>query len=165
TGSFSLAIGANGKALFTSTVSGTTPTSPVPLHQIDLATDAITTRPEFPVGVRQSTHLVRGADRSLVFGTQSNSTNGAIFTYDPAADTFPRQGGTGYFLHAAMSSVSPDGGLIALESGNRTLSILDRALNTLQILPAADAGSAWDPVRDVLYATDAVNAQVVAYDT
>src|SRR6266852_3259880 len=63
-----------------------------------------------------------------------------------------------------MAAVSRDGSLIALESSTRTVSILDRALNTLQIIPA-DGGVTFDPTQDVLYAADSATSQIVAYDT
>src|SRR5262249_54286021 len=71
-GSFSVAVGPNAKALFT----GGPPlgSSWVPVRQIDLATDSVTTRPDpAPRGVFSATHLVRAGDRSLLFGTQSDT--------------------------------------------------------------------------------------------
>src|SRR5262249_45179021 len=61
-GSFDLAIASNGKAFFTTGYSGSGAT--VPLHQIDLATDALSTR----VDILPSAPLTRGADASLLFG-------------------------------------------------------------------------------------------------
>jgi sugar lactone lactonase YvrE len=165
-GTFDIAIANNGKAFFDAMFAGS---GWVGFRQIDLATDAITTRTDTGGSggggqVRQNSLISRGADRSLLFVTESNISNGPIFTYDAASDSFPRHLQTGGFHDNDLSAVNRSGSLIALESGSG-ISILDRDLNAVQTLPGVDGGMAFDPLRDTLYAVNSTTDQIIAYNT
>src|SRR5262245_74118 len=114
---------ASGKAFFDSRFAGS---GWVPLHQIDLSTDAITVR--LP-SVRQDTHLHRGFDRSLFFLTESNISSGPIQAYYAATDSFSPSLDTGRFMGSVQSAVSRDGSRIAIEMAGpvgSSSSIMDR---------------------------------------
>jgi DNA-binding beta-propeller fold protein YncE len=164
-GAFDIAIGAHGRALFSSRFDGS---GPVALREIILATDAIAAR----TTITQDTQVQRGADRSLFFIPQSNSSAGSIGTYDPAADSFPRSvSSTAAYYDDAISAVNRDGTRIAVElgylgAGYYGVSILDRDLNSVESLPPSyDGGVVFDPLRDLLYAINSTTDQVVAFDT
>jgi DNA-binding beta-propeller fold protein YncE len=154
-GSWDVAIASNGTGLFTATVK----MSAFPwLRQFDLATGAFTSRME----VSARDYLHHGADRSLIFGTESSNGLGTIFTYDPATDSF-HSADTYVPLDFYRAAVNRDGSLIALQFLNNSVAILDRNLNTLRLLPNLGGSVAFDPLRDLLYA--GAGAQVIAYDT
>ncbi len=155
-GPWDLAIANNGKALFDGTYEGS---GWVPLRQIDLNTDTLSIRQDRPL-VRQNTHITRGADRSLFFLTESNVSNGPVFTYDAGTNSFPRSASLGGFHGLTMSAVSRDGQLIAMKRGT-TVTIMDRDLNTIRTLAGFGGGVAFHPTRNLLLAVDAAANQVV----
>lgn len=162
-GSWDVVVLSNGKALFTTRYEGS---GGVSLREIDLATDAMTVRR----GVTQNTHLERSGDRSLVFGTQSNTSEGPIFTYETATDTFSANRPTALYYDNSLTRVNRNGTLLATEMQYlglyRGFSILDRNLNAVQNLgPNFDGGLAFDPVRDLLYVADSTADQIIALDT
>ncbi len=164
-GSWDLAVGSAGTALFDTMFNGS---GWVPVRQINLATDAITTRNPAPAGINntitQNTLIHRSADRGLFFFTESNISSGATFLYNAVTDTFSREFDTNTFLDNALSAVNRNGTLIALEL-NGGITILDRNFDTVKTLPGLAGGMVFDPVRDVLYAVNTATAQVAAYDT
>jgi hypothetical protein len=155
-GSWDLAV-AGGKALFSTGYSGSGAT--VPLHQIDLASDALSTR----MNVFPNALLSRGADGSLVFGVEPTASKGPIFAYDAASDGF-RLAQIGGFLSTTLSAVSRDGALIAMKRGSG-VAILDRNLNLLRNLFNVNGAVAFDPNSDILYAGSSSSNQVIAFDT
>jgi sugar lactone lactonase YvrE len=154
-----LSIAANGKAFFTTNYSGSGAT--VPLHQIDLATDTLSTR----VNITPSASLRRGADGSLLFGIEPLASQGPIFTYDSASDTF-HNGNAAPGFNNSLSAVNRDGSLIAMVYAGG-ISIMDRAFHTVQILSSSVAGGgvAFDPNYDTLYAASTATNEVIALDT
>jgi hypothetical protein len=158
-GTWAITIANTGKALFDSRYDGS---GWVPLRQIDLASDAITVRTDAPGSggpgqVTGVTHIRRGADRSLLFLTESNYSLGPMFAYNSASDSFGARVNTGDFV--GISAVNRDGSLIAL-LGTR---IMDASLHILATLPNLGSGLAFDPTRDVLYG--ATTTQIIAYNT
>jgi DNA-binding beta-propeller fold protein YncE len=157
-GSWDLAMAANGEAFFTTRYSGSG--AAVPLHEIDLASDGLSTR----TGVSPDSLLSRGADESLLFGVQPTSNPGPVFAYDPASDSF-RTAATAPGFNNSLSAVNRDGSLIAMEFQG-ALSVMDRNFHMVQILGSGlTGGVAFDPNRDVLYAASAATGQVIAFDT
>jgi sugar lactone lactonase YvrE len=151
-GTWEVIIPNNGKALFDSH-SGF-----VPIHELDLASGAISSR----VTVRQDTRIERGADRSQLFLTEPG---GPILGYDAASDTFSATVNIASSLSNVLSAVSRDGALIAIELDG-AVSILDRNFHVVRILGGSlNGGLAFDPSRDLLYGVDAAARQVVAFDT
>src|SRR5207302_655389 len=112
-GSWAVAIGPNGKGLVDTKFNGS---GWVPLRQLTLSTDTLSKRTDAPEGggVRQNSHIVRSADRSLFLLTEANSSDGPVFTYDATADTFSAKSRSDLFLDSAQSAVNRNGTLIAL---------------------------------------------------
>jgi DNA-binding beta-propeller fold protein YncE len=164
--SFDVAIGPNGKALADEEFEGS---GWVPLSQIDLSTDTLTTRTDAPGSggggsVRQNTLITRGPDRSLFFLTESNISSGPAFAYNATANTFSKAAGTGLFLDNLLSAVNRNGSLVAVEVGG-AVSVLDANLNRVKELGGINGGVAFDPIQDVLYGVNATTAQIFAFDT
>jgi hypothetical protein len=163
-GTWDVAIGDNGKALFTSRFEGS---GFLPLHELDLATGAITNRQS----ATQDVHVRRGTDRSLLFLTESNISSGPILTYDPATDSFPQSANTNAYYDNAALAVNRDGSLIATQLGYGPafyygVSIMDKNFHSVRTLDTTfNGGLTFDPARDLFYAVDAAADQVVAFDT
>ncbi|MFN3148900.1 hypothetical protein [Bremerella sp.] len=152
-GVFDLAIAADGKAFFTTNYAGSAWN---PLRSIDLATGQVTSYRD----VRQSTGITRGADRSLLFFQESNSSAGPMFTYDAVTHTLSSSQNTGRFIGSLPDAVSRDGSQIAFLG-----SIMDSSdFSTTAIGISNAAAYAFDPLRDLLYVADYVADEVVAYD-
>jgi hypothetical protein len=167
-GSFDVALGANGKGLFDGSFGGS---GFVPLRQVDLATDTLSTRTDDPgIGpgatpqITQNTMIHRSADRSLFFFTESNISSGPIFTYNAQTDTFSHSFDTNLFLSNDLSGVNRNGSLIALEE-NGGVTVMDDNFNVVKFLPGVTDGVTFDPVHDVLYAVNPSLGQIQAYDT
>lgn len=148
-----LAITSNGKAFFTTDFAGSGWT---PLHEITLADDSLDSRRS----VRQSTGLVRGPDRSLLFLQESNISSGPIFTYSALSDSFPAGRNTNSFVGGVPAAVNRNGSLVAF--GN---SLLDDSLSTVDLLPGGAGGYQFDPLQDVLYIADVSTEEVIAVNT
>jgi sugar lactone lactonase YvrE len=176
-GAWEVAVGSNGKALFST--AGTSGPNPAFLHQIDLNTDAISTRFDLQLD-GPSARLARSADGSVVFVTAAgNIGQGAdLLTYDATADRFSPSVPTRNTVGNSYPTVNRDGTLRAVRSvypnGHSsplghdypvTVSVLDRNFNVVELVPDAGGGMAFDPTQDVLYIADPVTDQVIAYDT
>jgi hypothetical protein len=86
-GSWDVAIGANGKGMVTTGFEGSGWT---PFRELNLATDTLTQQSGASAvfgEVRQNTHIHRSSDRSLFLMTESNTSNGPIFTYNATTNT------------------------------------------------------------------------------
>jgi hypothetical protein len=172
-GSYSLAVGNNGLALFDGSFTGS---GTVPLRQIDLNTDNISTRSDDPGAggsgqVNQNTVVRRGADGGLFFFTQSGNASGPVFTYTAASNSFPGPAvNTNLMLDNQLTAVNRNGSLIAVEMPRGLLpvgsvSVLDANLHRVKELPAVDGGVAFDPNQDLLYGVSTPGDAVVAFDT
>lgn len=164
-GAFDIKIGNSGKGLVTTQFAGS---GWVPLRELVTATDTLTIRADAPGSgfseVRQNTQINRGGDRSLMFMTESNISNGPILTYDSESDSFPSNTTTGSSLSSAQSTVNRNGQLIAIEAGGG-LSILNPSLSTAQILGAFDAGIVFSPKFDLLYAASSSSDEIAVLET
>lgn len=140
----------------------------VPFRELDLATDTLTPRTDTKGSsgsqVRQDTHINRGAGRNLLFMTESNVSNGPVFTYSAATDSFPNSVSTGVFHGSTISSVNRDGTLIAMEAGT-SVRILSSTLAQIQTLNGLSGGVIFDPVEDLLYAVNTSLNAVRALET
>jgi hypothetical protein len=155
-GPWDLAVAGNGLAFFTTGYSGSGAT--VPLHQIDLATDTLSTRMQvFPTAL-----LTHGADASLLFGIEPTASKGPIFTYDASTDSFNNSQVGGF--NNSLSAVNRDGTLIAMRLGGG-VSILDRDLGIVRSLSNLNGAVAFDPNSKILYAASSTANQVIAFDT
>jgi hypothetical protein len=163
-GSFAIALGGNGKALFDGQSSGP---GGVPLRQIDLTSGTLSTRTDDPgsVGgglVRPDTMIYRGADRSLFFFTEPGNPSGPIFDYDATAGTWSKAVNTGAPLDNAPAAVNRNGTLIALEVGGN-LTVMDRTLSPVKTLTGVTGALEFDPASDLLYVAN--GSAVTAYNT
>src|SRR5262249_52597094 len=119
----------------------------------------------------QDVHVRRGADRSLLFLTESNISSGPILTYDPATDSFPQSTNTNAYYDNAALAVNRDGSLIATQLGYGPafyygVSIMDKNFPSLRTLGTNfNGGLTFDPARDLFYVVDAAADQIVAFDT
>jgi hypothetical protein len=167
-GSWDVALGTNGKGLMDTRFNGS---GWVPLRQIDLGTDTLSTRTDDPGSgyggqIRQNTRILRSANRSLFVFLEANISSGPMFTYNPATDTFSATSvNTNAFLDNAPAAVNRNGTLVAVEEYNNGLTVFDSNLNVLRNLPGLDGGVVFDPVRDLMYAVDTTTDQIVEYDT
>lgn len=166
-GAWDVKIANNGKGLMSTKSTGS---AWVPLREVNLATDTLAIRTDVPGSgfdfeVRNYTQINRGADRSLFFMTESDSSAGPFFTYVAGTDTFPESGFASTFLSSSQSAVNRNGSLIAYES-SAGLSILNPALDTVHVLSAnLNGGMIFDPVLDILYAANSVTDRLVAFNT
>lgn len=159
TGAWDIKIADNGLGLLTSL---TTTAWPVPLRQINLSNDTISTRNDL-AEVGSNWYLHRSADRSQIL----LNNFGAFYTYSGATDAFPEQAfGTNYdpFAPASQSAINRDGTLLAVEQAG-IVSIFNSSLQTVKLLSNLDGGLAFDPTQDLLYAADSATDQILAYDT
>jgi hypothetical protein len=138
----------------------------VTFRQIDLATNTISVRTgpmDFNNAIAAHSELIRSADRSMLMLTQGANSGAETSMYDPASDTFPiNQSLQTSTTGGSPPSASPDGNLIAFGAGPR---IVDRNLNLVTELSAGNGGTAFDPVRHLLYVADFHSGNILAYDT
>lgn len=160
TTSFDISIFSNDLALFSGRFSGS---GWVPIRQLDLSNDTITTRSTDPTIVRQDTHIFRSADRQHGIFAEANASNGPISRYQATANSFPIGKGLQEFAGRLKASVTAD-----FFAGNTTTatSIVDmKTLDTVEILDSQGGGVAFDPLRNVFYAADMNFDELRAYDT
>lgn len=153
TGVVAVRMASNGKVLFTTNFAGS---GDVPLHIIDVATDTVTS----PRNVTQSTGIASGPDRSLLFFQEGNISSGPIFTYTAATNTFANDKDTSSYVGSEPAAVNRNGTLIAFKN-----SLLNPALNTVDIVPGSIGGYQFDPFRDILYVADTATDSVRAYNS
>lgn len=151
-GVFDLEISADGRVFFTTDYAGSGST---PLRFIEIATDSV--REQFHV--RQNTSITRGADRSVLFFQQSNSSGGPIFTYHVDREAYTGSN-VGWYIGSLPDAVSADGQLIAFLGD-----IVDPIQFTREdILLDYAVGYAFDPRRPLLFNVLDTTDQIVAYD-
>ncbi len=173
-GSWDVAIAANGLALGTAHVGGSSANAQ--LRQINTFNDAISVRSEkatWAIGT-ENTPVLRSADRKRLVLPIMGISNRPIFTYDADTDTFtPTHSEPGAW--GRTTAVNRNGSLFACNFPFLGRGILESMSDfSVRNLPAtANGGVAFDAISDVLYAevTTPVNewgtypSQVVAYNT
>ncbi|MGI8978357.1 MAG: dockerin type I domain-containing protein [Pirellulaceae bacterium] len=164
TGCFDISIGANGKALITTTSSDA---SPVPLRELDLATGTITIRADAPTAaggglVGSGTRIFRGTDRSRLLLTEGTNATGPLFTYISATGLFVDGPSTAAVTNTRHSAVSRDGQLIVSDIFGPSL--MDENFQVQEIFERFDGGLGFDGTRDVFYAVDSFTDELVAYN-
>jgi DNA-binding beta-propeller fold protein YncE len=167
TGSWDVVAMNNGKAFFTTDFVGS---AWVPFHQLDLATNVITSRADtlssgFGGEVRERTWLFRNANHSAMLGLESDSSGGPFFSYSALPDTFLGEGGISDFLSDATGAVSRNGTFLAVETPSG-LRIYDFSIGSIvQTLPGGDGGAIFHPSADYLYSLNAATDQIVVRRT
>ena len=167
-GAWDVAIGSNDLALATTRFSGS---GWVPLHQIDLTTNAISARSDVPGSgpggeVDQDTEIHRSVDRSRLFFMEASISSGPIFTYSANSNTFGPSVKTGAFLSAATGAVNRNGSLTGLRTYQHP-AILRTApdLNFVHNFNAINGGVTFDASSDLFYGVNTTSNQIIAYST
>jgi Ca2+-binding RTX toxin-like protein len=115
-------------------------------------------------GVRGNTQIARSADRDLMLLIEGDISSGPLFTYNAVNGTFPASDETGWYL-GSVSAVNRDGSLMAIRVGSG-VAIIGPDLETIESIGGVNVQNvAFDPSRDVMYVTDTVTDQLIAYDT
>jgi hypothetical protein len=162
-GPWDIAFAQNGLAFFSSQFNGSGPTR---LRQFDLATNAITFRPDVPDGqIDQSTQIARSADGSLLLFLEGNESRGPFFTYRADKDAFSPVSLYRWFLYHTSSAISRDGSLLATRKASSISLENSSTLEFERSFQGFDSGVAFDATRNVLYAVDSAADQIVAFDT
>ena len=165
-GAWDVAIGSNSVALVTTQFQGS---GWVPLRQINLATNAITTRTDSPDsnGVRQNTPIKRSADRTRMY-----MLDDPAFTYNATTNAFSPAVGVDDLFGFGAAAVNRDGTILAtllenVPSSSATNTSLDRASDYgfLHSYSGLDSGVAFDAVTDTFYAIGNSGTQIIAFDT
>lgn len=164
TGCFDISIGANGKALITTTSSDS---SPVPVRELVLATGVISVRADAPGSaggglVGSGTRIYRGVDRSRLLLTEGTDPTGSLFTYLPGTDSFLDGPSTADLTATHHAALSRDSQLISSDIFGPSL--MDSDFQVKEIFERFDGGLGFDGTRDVMYAVDAFTDELVAYN-
>jgi hypothetical protein len=159
-------IGANGIGLSSTAFNGS---GWVPLRELDVATDAISIRMDYPdidSEVTGKSLLRRSLDRSTIFLLEGNISSGPVTVYDAASDSFVDHVNTNSFN--IMAAAAPDGGALARMSAGTT-ELRDRSLDVLGVIGSQAAtvngGVVFDPVRPLLYVCDVRSDRIIAFHT
>lgn len=153
-----VAIAANDKLFFSTSFRGS---GWNPLHELDLTTGELTSRRR----VRQSTRISRSEDRSALLFAEPNISSGPIFSYIAATDAFSDTLNMRSSASRGNFEVSADGTLFAAESYNFPLRIMNADLETVHQFERHGGGLQFDSVKELLYATDEVANEIIAYST
>ena len=173
-GAWDVAIGSNGLAVVTTQFEGS---GWVPLRQINLATNAVSTRTDDPGSgftgqVRQNTKIARSADRTRMYLLEANSSDGPVFTYSASSDTFGPAAETDTLNEAGGAAVNRDGTILGTLSTNypyigATNTSLDAAPNFgfVHGFSGLNGGVAFDALNDIFYTIGNGGTQIIAFDT
>jgi YVTN family beta-propeller protein len=143
---FSLAIAANGQALFSTTFGGSGFGGR--MMTLTLATDAVALKSDFYFGgtTTEATVLSASADRSIVAAVAGDISSGPVFVYQSSSNLFSAEHDlNGYFRGVA---VNRDGSLLLVDG----VYLLDGTLKLLgTIAGAAVKGAAFAPTGPLAY--------------
>jgi hypothetical protein len=169
-GSFDVAIGLNGRALFTTNIGGGH--GILPLRQIDLATNTITVRNDVPsyvaggsAEVSGITYIHRSADGTRFLFFEDDMSTGPEFTYNAITDAFGPGNFTNFFYQGASGAVNRNGTLLATRLLGNTYITAAPDFNAVRQLTTIDAGVAFNALSDILYGVDGINNRILSYDT
>jgi hypothetical protein len=172
TGGWDVAIGSNGLALVTTQGDG----SDTPLRQINLSTNAISTRAA-PGGaplnaLPASTRIARSADRTRMYFVEQNLSSGPVFTYNASSNTFGPVSNTDSFNEGAAAAVSRNGTMLGtllpdFPYFGATDTSLDAAPNFgfVHSFSGMNGGIAFDAVSDIFYTLGNGGTQIIAFNT
>jgi Fibronectin type III domain len=162
-GGWDVAISSNGLALVTTQFDGSGFT---PLRQIDLSTNAITSRNDAPELLWAPTKMQRSADGTRLLFMLGDISSGPVFTYSAITNTFGPSFDTNAFTDVGSGAVNRNGSLIALRTYG-TPALLRTAPNFAFVhsFGGIDNGVAFDAVRDVFYGVNSTTDEIIAYST
>ncbi len=167
-GVFDVAAVSNDRVLFTTTSSTS---DRVQLREVNLTTNAVTTRAEtFGAGagageVQPDSRLERNSARTSLLLVQSHDAAGPVYLYESDSNTFVRSADLADTLDDAHLAISRDGKHFAIQSAGLGLQVFDEQFALVTTLTHFRGGIAFDSVRNILYAGDTDNDQLVAIDT
>ena len=161
-GLWDVAITSNGYAFATGGI-----LSGVTLLKIDTKTNTFNETPIYPVDPNGNDRLYRSADSRVVYILPGNVSAATVGIYDAATDSFgPGADVEGIYLDGgACGAVNRNGSLLATRRFNRVTLETTTGFKFKHGYIERDGGLAFDGVRDILYATESVLDQIIAYDT
>ena len=165
-GAWDVAVAANGLALVTTQA---VTFSTLPLRQIDLTTNAITIRNDFPGPfsnrLETKTPIVRSANGARLAFFDTTSSGGFPCTYSAASNSFGPKARADRGLSFASAAVSRDGSLLAMRIGNDASFNTAPALNYVRSFHNIDSGIGFDATADRFYALASATDEIIAYDS
>jgi len=166
-GGWDVAIGSNGLALATTKASGSGWT---PLRQIDLATNTFKIRHDAPGSggggmVRGYTYIHRSGDGRRMYLLESDVSNGPIFTYSAASNTFGPSAETDEFLVDADAAVSRNGSLLGTRISSTASLATAPDFKPVHSFTGLDSGIAFDGQSDLFYGVNSSTDQIIVFDT
>jgi DNA-binding beta-propeller fold protein YncE len=174
TGSWDVVAMNNGRAFFDGDFVGS---AWVPLHELNLATNAITDRTGLPylIDVRERSWFIRNANASSMLILESDTSGGIAYSYSGASNTFvgmsllgfqPGEPSRSIFHGDGSGAISRDGSRLAIEiEPTDEVWIMDPSYATIhKKLTNIEGGVVFDPDADVLYGIDTDANQVVVID-
>jgi hypothetical protein len=149
-GSYDIAIGSHGLALFTGTGSYGASIL-IPLRVLDTSTDVITTHPDImgSTTIRNNLRLVRSYDRSKMW-LVNNSSNGWIGVYDSASNTFTAEKEFYNYLYDSPVALNRDGSMGAVQLDDHCR-IVDSDFNMVIGLDDSKMAAEFDPSCSLFY--------------
>ena len=161
-GSYDIAIGSEGIALFTGSSGGSIL---IPLYVLDTGTDIITTHPDVmgTTTIRNNLRVVRSYDRSKIW-LVDNSSNGWIRVYDAPSDTFIAEKKFYDYLHESPIALNRDGSMAAIQLEEHCR-IVDSNFNMVMGLDDSRMGAEFDPSSDLYYQFHGEMGRLFAFDT
>jgi len=162
-GGWDVAIGSNGLALATTKAAGWTP-----LRQIDLATNTFTIRSDAPGSggggmVRGYTYIHRSGDGRRMYFLESDVSNGPIFTYSAASNTFGPSAETDEFLIDADAAVSRNGSLLGTRISSTASLATAPDFKPVHSFTGLDSGIAFDGQSDLFYGVNSSTDQIIVF--
>jgi len=147
-GSYDIAIGSQGLALFTGSSAGSIL---IPLYVLNTSTDIITTHPNV-MGtdrIKNDLRLVRSYDRNtlLLIG---NSSDGWVAAYDAPSNSFSNDKSFWDYLHESPIALNRDGSMAAIQLDDHCR-IVDSDFNMIMGLDDSRMGGEFDPSSDLYY--------------
>jgi hypothetical protein len=169
-GTWDLAIGSNGVAMFTTIFGVDGYSGWTPLRQINLATNVVTIRNDAPGSgsaskVEGNTIIDRSADRTRLLVREPNNSTGPTFSYSAVTNSFGPVGRFNAFHEHVNSAVSRDGSIMLLRYRDNDSLFLLPDLGFAHEWFGLDSGIAFDAVQDRFYAVKSTTDQIVAYDS
>lgn len=178
-GAWDVAIASNGLALASTRLpdfySGSTP-----LRQIDLGNNTVSIRsdtphpPQSPRELVTPTQIHRSADASRLYLLEGGVSDGPVFTYSSATNSFGEFASAQMYFSTAAAAVNRNGTLLGTLVGiqypffysNPTVAV-DSApgLQFRRGFGELNSGIAFDAVTDIIYGVSSSAGQIIAYDT
>lgn len=165
-GVFDIAAVSNDRVLFTT---GSTTNGLVPLRQIELSTETVTTRTEsFGAAageIPSNSRLERNDSRSALLLVHAHDSGGRVDWYSTTDNTFVRSTQLNQTLDNAHITISRDGKLAAIESPDLGLRVYNDQFELVTTLTHFRGGISFDSVRNILYSGATDSDELVAIST